>query len=215
MDCFFGNNQNCTDFSKLTTRRKKKSKIKNNYYEINFCSCATLLIKILILIITFIITKIIFPDNINRHHLQERKTKNYFSNNSTENITEQNNNSFVVYQLKLESKNYFCYNCMKNISNLSSKCFNCSDEILFKNLYVASRFETLDVIIKYNKSISRYGDGEYNLIFGISHYFQRISEKLGNRLSEILNNNEEKCLIGIYYPYKKEELDLYTDNEAN
>jgi glycosyltransferase family protein len=104
---------------------------------------------------------------------------------------------------------------MKNISNLSSECFNCPEEILFKNLYIASRFETLDEIIKYNKSISRYGDGEYNLISGISHYFQTKSEELINRLSEILNSNEEKCLIGIYYPYKKEELDLYTDKEAN
>ena len=52
-------------------------------------------------------------------------------------------------------------------------------------------------------------------MFGHSIFFQKYSLELAERLIEILNSKEENLLIGIYFPIKKSELDLYTDNERN
>ena len=63
-------------------------------------------------------------------------------------------------------------------------------------------------IIKNKKSISRFGDGEFQLIFGRSIRFQKSNKIISNRLKEILNNNDNKFLVGINIPYK----DLYKLN---
>ena len=63
----------------------------------------------------------------------------------------------------------YCYNCAKNITSECDK--ECPPEVLFKNLKIASNFDTLDEIIKNNKSISRFGDGEYRLLLGMRHGF--------------------------------------------
>ena len=121
----------------------------------------------------------------------------------------------IVLLILFSNKYFYCYKCIPNINNITSECFTCPNEILYEKLYIASREETLDEIINHNKSISRYGDGEFNLLFGITHYFQKISDKLVNRLLEILNSQEKNCLIGISYPFRKEELDLYIEEEVN
>jgi len=47
------------------------------------------------------------------------------------------------------------------------------------------------------KSISRFGDGELDLIIGRSLKFQEVNTKLSERLEEILKSNQDFCLIGI------------------
>ena len=105
-------------------------------------------------------------------------------------------------------KNYFCISCIKNIS-YSSKCFQCPIKMLFNGLQIASDEETLNQIINNNKSISRFGDGEFLIIFGESLVFQKSNTILSNRLKEILNNTDNKFLVGINVPYK----DFYKLND--
>ena len=57
--------------------------------------------------------------------------------------------------------------------------------------------DTLNEIKYNNKSISSFGDGEFNLIFGIGIKFQTANENLSKRLKEVLQSNEEGLLIRI------------------
>ena len=121
--------------------------------------------------------------------------------------------SYIIYY---NNSYNFCLECIKKSNNIISKCFQCSDEVLFQNLYIESDDNTLNEIIYHNKSIARYGDGEYNIIFGHNIIFQKYSKDLSQRLLEILNCEEKNLLIGIYYPIKKrKELDLYTNIEVS
>lgn len=64
---------------------------------------------------------------------------------------------------------------------------------------ILSYKDTLNEIINKRKSISRFGDGEYTLIAGGEIYFQSKSKKLRDRLIEVLNGNNENCLVCISY----------------
>ncbi len=59
---------------------------------------------------------------------------------------------------------YYFYKCIEKISNLTSNCFSCLNEFLFRKLHIESEENTLTEILKHNKSIARYGDGEYGII---------------------------------------------------
>ena len=65
-----------------------------------------------------------------------------------------------------------CSECYNNYKK-EKKCQNCKITIIFKGLKIASDEETLDEIIKKNKSISRFGDGEFKIIFGFGIGFQK------------------------------------------
>lgn len=56
---------------------------------------------------------------------------------------------------------------------------------------------TLKELIKTNKSICRFGDGEFSLIFGESIPFQNYSQNLENRLKEVLSSKNENLMVGI------------------
>lgn len=58
--------------------------------------------------------------------------------------------------------------------------------------------ETIDEIVLHKKSIARFGDGEFGIMFGVSRWrFQREDEKLAKRLREVIASNEENLLIGL------------------
>lgn len=63
-----------------------------------------------------------------------------------------------------------------------------------------------------NKSISRFGDGEFNFITGNGNLFQEYNKKLCKKLKNILKSDENGLLIGINIPYKNDQLNKYTDN---
>ena len=108
------------------------------------------------------------------------------------------------------------FNFTKEIDNLTSKSFESNDDKLFQGLYIESTENTLNEIIKYKKSISRFSDGEFFIIDGRGIRFQEYNKNLSKRLLEIINNNniEDNLLVGIDFPYKKKELDLYIDYEV-
>ena len=61
---------------------------------------------------------------------------------------------------------------------------------------VASIEETIDLVIKENKSVSRYGDGEISIVVDKASYpFQAYDQLLAKRMSEILKSSSEDVLI--------------------
>lgn len=57
--------------------------------------------------------------------------------------------------------------------------------------------ETIDEIVKQGKSISRYGDGEFDLILGRDNTLQKRNVHLAGRLVEILNSNLNNHIVAI------------------
>jgi glycosyltransferase family protein len=58
--------------------------------------------------------------------------------------------------------------------------------------------QTIDEIVLNNKSIARFGDGEFGIMFGISYWrFQKTDAKLAERLREVVTSNDDRILIGI------------------
>lgn len=58
--------------------------------------------------------------------------------------------------------------------------------------------ETIDEIVLNKKSISRFGDGEFGIMFGCSRWrFQKVDDRLAERLREVVTSNEENILIGL------------------
>ena len=85
----------------------------------------------------------------------------------------------------------------------NSNCYQCPLDLVFKGLKIASDWETLDEIILNNKSISRFGDGEFKLIWGKNIGFQKANKIMSQKLFQILNNKDKNFLVGINIPYKE------------
>lgn len=75
---------------------------------------------------------------------------------------------------------------------------------------IANPDETVQKLIDENKSISRFGDGEFDFIYGKGMNYQKHDVKLAERLKEVLDSNEKDLLIGIPDAVNVEYLDLYT-----
>ena len=56
-------------------------------------------------------------------------------------------------------------------------------------------------IVQNKKSMSRYGDGEFDLMLGVNNSFQHVDEKLAERLKEIVTSNLEGHLVAIQDVY--------------
>ncbi len=74
----------------------------------------------------------------------------------------------------------------------------------FSNIRISDSFETIAKILEGRLSFGRYGDGEFNIIFGKNIEFQKYSLKLAGRLLSVLNSNDRNFCIGIpqfyFYP---------------
>ena len=103
--------------------------------------------------------------------------------------------------------NIFDSNNFKNYEYCFKNLELCSLNQIFKGLQIVSPESTLDEIIKYNKSISRFGDGEFSLIFGISIGFQNANKLLSKKLKNVLESNEDGLLIGLPNSLRIEFLD--------
>ena len=115
--------------------------------------------------------------------------------------------STLIYNIYIFLEKYkYCFDCIEKKKVGDSKCLECPDEILYKNLYIISTENTINEIIKNHKSISRFGDGEIGMIFGHSISFQKRDNHLRNKLFEVLNSNEKNLLIGVRFPYQKKKL---------
>lgn len=127
------------------------------------------------------------------------------------------NISFIIISVLIIIDSYFykikkyCLKCIKDF-NYDSKCRQCPIDIIFKGFKIISAEDTLNEIIYHKKSISRFGDGEFHLIFGKSISFQEYNKILSKRLIQVLTSNEKSLMIGINIPFKR-FIENYTDNQ--
>ena len=61
--------------------------------------------------------------------------------------------------------------------------------------------KTIETLYKTKKSMARFGDGEIAIINGSDIPFQQYDAKLASRMREILQNTNDKLLVGINYWY--------------
>lgn len=106
-----------------------------------------------------------------------------------------------------------CLECINN--NKSSLCLDCKNNVVFRGIKIYDDDKTLDEIINKNKSISRYGDGEFKFMFGRNIGFQRYNKEMSKRLLHILNSKEKNLLIGINAPFKVKNLDRFNLHAKN
>ncbi|WP_018590328.1 SP_1767 family glycosyltransferase [Terrisporobacter glycolicus] len=77
------------------------------------------------------------------------------------------------------------------------------------NPNIISNQDTINILNENKYSLSRFGDGEFNIIWGNDIGFQCYNESLANRLKYILKKHNKKILIGI--PDSFENLDKFED----
>lgn len=79
---------------------------------------------------------------------------------------------------------------------------------------IKSAKELLEKVINEKCSLCRFGDGEFDIILNQERaWFQKYDAKMGERLKEILNSNNDKILIAIADNYGS--LDNYNDRAAD
>ena len=100
---------------------------------------------------------------------------------------------------------------------LSQKKYNLKAKTIdiLKGVKIKTPEETLDKLINENCSISRLGDGEFDLIWGIDIQYQNVNDKLVKKLREILESNEDKLLIGINNAFDLDYINKYNDFAKN
>ncbi len=157
------------------------------------------------LFIIFLFVKILA---VNNNYEQTQYTINngyYFLKDFYYNQTHcLNFNNFINKNTKIYN---YCNKCLK--TKKPKYCKKCSSKDFFKDFKIISREDTLNSIINNKKSISRFGDGEIDLIFGKSIGFQSSNKKLSKRLKKVLQSNEEGLLIGIPEAFNIEMLDNF------
>lgn len=62
---------------------------------------------------------------------------------------------------------------------------------------VLNLYDSLYALVDSNKSLARFGDGEFKIMMGENINFQQYDPKLANRLEEILRNDLEDLMVGI------------------
>lgn len=64
--------------------------------------------------------------------------------------------------------------------------------------HIMSLEETIRMIVQDHKSIARFGDGEFGLMYGDARWrFQQKDEKLAQRLRQVVTSDEPNILIGL------------------
>ena len=71
------------------------------------------------------------------------------------------------------------------------------ERIIYPAPKIAGIEETLNKIISLKASMSRYGDGEYNLMFGNDIDFQTYDKRLDDKMRAILKTDDDTFLVGV------------------
>lgn len=78
-----------------------------------------------------------------------------------------------------------------------------------KKLKILDEKQTVDLLMSAPKSFVRFGDGEINLMKGISQPFQKYEKSLVDLLYQILNEKQENLYIGLNKSYFQSAFNLY------
>lgn len=97
---------------------------------------------------------------------------------------------------------------MKLDKNKRKYIANC-EKVLGK-YKIATPEETLDELIEKGKSITRFGDGEFDMIYGVGMNYQKYNKDLAKRLEEIIQSNDSGILIGVPNVFNLEYCNEYT-----
>jgi glycosyltransferase family protein len=101
------------------------------------------------------------------------------------------------------------YYVILKIKDSVTSVYNKVIRLIISPPLVKSADETLDKLINNNCSISRYGDGEFALMYGKDLLFQPYYPKLALRLREIIKSRKNKHIVGI--PNVFMGVDWYTE----
>ena len=108
----------------------------------------------------------------------------------------------IIFEYAKNNYIYFiCQKCLKE-NNLEKKCSKCDADIIFKSIKYRTKDETLNELLNHKKSIARFGDGEFKIIFGKKNGFQKYNKQLSEKLLIVLNSNIPNLLVGIPPLYK-------------
>ena len=121
---------------------------------------------------------------------------------------------FILCSFKKNKSYNYCSKCIQYKKINNKKCLECPLDAIFKNFKIFNEEETLNEIIINNKSIARFGDGEFLLIYGQNIGFQKFNKTLSNKLKEVLNNDYNNLLIGINLKSNK-NIEKYTNFSKN
>lgn len=97
----------------------------------------------------------------------------------------------IKFLLRKKTDNYYI------IQNL---LYELADKRTLQNIKLPKVYDTdasLELITHCEKSMARFGDGEFKLITGESISFQKYDENLSKKLCEILKNNNDNLYVGI------------------
>jgi len=89
------------------------------------------------------------------------------------------------------------YRWSRVVYNLWTKPIKSRQYAMWAKPEVATLVETLNHIIEHKSSICRYGDGEFNIALGNEIGFQHLGNDMPQRMSEVLESEEDNILIGI------------------
>ena len=81
--------------------------------------------------------------------------------------------------------------------NKEKRKYYAKAEKVLGRYHIATPLETVKEIVSTKKSISRFGDGEFDMIYGIGMNYQKYNPELAKRLEEIVQSEEENILIGL------------------
>ena len=93
---------------------------------------------------------------------------------------------YIYFYIKKNYKYFFCQKCITR-KKIEQKCMICDADILFKSIKFIPTDETLNELLNNKKSICRFGDGEFKIIFGKNTRFQKFNEILKDKLLLALN----------------------------
>lgn len=79
-------------------------------------------------------------------------------------------------------------------------------KFILRKLKIRNSIDTINYIINNRCSVSRYGDGELDVIWGGCRGFQKYDARLAKRLKEILTSNIPNHIVCLPYPF------LYSGN---
>ena len=78
---------------------------------------------------------------------------------------------------------------------------------------IKSNSDTILELINSDKSIIRFGDGDFNIMEGNNICFQNSQPLLAERLKQIIADDDKNLLVGIPYPYYECSTNLTTASQ--
>lgn len=83
------------------------------------------------------------------------------------------------------------------LKKINSKIYTATVKNILSGFKIKNPEDTIEKIVEDGCSITRYGDGEFDMICGTGMNYQKYDPKLAKKLEKVLNSNENKLLIGI------------------